>query len=310
MNTIEISDFKDLDCGANSHQSASIARTHEVIDYDVLSREKELSYIDYINLASALRVCAEFFDVNCVVIVKENKICSVALGSSSEDAYIKAVDCEPASVPGATISSSKEITFEMAKQLSAMHVKNVIAPSFSKDAFSYLLDTDVKIVCIKTPLHEIQGFSAPDIKMTPFGALVQEQNNIKLSKESFSVVSQAKPSQQQAEDAIFAWKVSKHLKSKSALIAKDLSTKAIIQNAASELEAIESVTDKACEASKDSVLAYDSAIELKESINTAIQGRIGLIIESGDSKNSQDILKYADKYEIPMIFTKIRNNKY
>ena len=58
------------------------------------------------------------------------------------------------------------------------------------------------------------------------------------------------------------------------------------------------------------MLAYDSAIERKESINTAIQGRIGLIIESGDSKNSQDILKYADKYEIPMIFTKIRNNKY
>lgn len=41
-----------------------------------------------------------------------------------------------------------------------------------------------------------------DIKITPFGALVQEQNNSKLSKESFKVVTKTKPTQQQAEDAI------------------------------------------------------------------------------------------------------------
>lgn len=310
MNTIEISDFKDLECGANTHQSASIGKTHEVIDYEILSREKELSYLDYINLTTALRVCSEFFDVNCIVTVKENTICSVALSATTDDAYIKAIDCNPESIPGSTVASSKEVTLETAKQMSAMNVKNIISPSFSKDAFSYLLDSDIKIICIKTPLHEIQGFSTPDIKMTPFGALVQEQNNIKLSKDSFSVVTQAKPSQQQAEDAIFAWKVSKHLKSKSALIVKDLATKAIIQNSISELNAIESVMDTACETSKDSVLAYDGAIECKESINTAIQGRIGVIIEAGDSKNSQEILKYADKYGISMIFTKIRNNKY
>lgn len=310
MNTIEINDFKELECGANVYQSASLGKTYEVVDYDVLSRDKELSYMDYINLTASLRVCAEFFDVNCIVAVKENIICSVALGATIDDAYVKAIDCNPAAISDSTIASSKEITFETAKQMCAMNVKNIIAPSFSKEAFSYLLDTNTKMVCIKTPLHEIQGFSAPDIKMTPFGALVQEQNSSKLTKDSFATVTTNKPSQQQAEDAIFAWKISKHLKSISALIVKDLVTKAVIQGATDEISAIEAATDLACESSKDAVLAYDGAISHTKSINAAIQGRIGLIIEAGDSKNSQEVLKYADKYGISMIFTKFRNNKY
>lgn len=310
MNTIELIDSKKLDSGANSHQDASLSKIHETIEYEILSRNKDLGYIDYLNLSTALRVCAEFFDVFCTVIVKENSICAVALGASLEDSFYKAIDCNPASVTHSSIAFSKEVTFEIAKQINAMNVKNIIAPSYSKEAFSYLLDCDIKLVCLKTPLHEVQGFSTPDIKMTPFGALIQEQNNSKLSKESFNIVSKTKPSQQQAEDAIFAWKVAKHLKSISALIVKDLSTKAIVQNSTNEIEAVESVMDIACETSKESILAYDGAIENIETINAAIQGRIGLIIEAGDSNNSQQILKYADKYELSMIFTKIRNNTY
>ena len=77
-----------------------------------------------------------------------------------------------------------------------------MATGFSKDAFSYLLNTDIKIILVKTPLHELQGFCTDDIKVTPFGILVQEQNTNKLSKDNFKVVSVAKPTQQQAEDGI------------------------------------------------------------------------------------------------------------
>lgn len=149
------------------------------------------------------------------------------------------------------------------------------------------------MIKINTPLQELLGFSAMDIKITPFGALVQEQNNSKLSKESFKVVTKTKPTQQQAEDAIFAWKVSKHLKSKSAVIAKDLATRAIIQGKTNGFITSELAMDYACESSKDAVLAVDGVIENKETVNAAIQGRIGLIIEAGDGEKSKEIVKFA-----------------
>ena len=139
---------------------------------------------------------------------------------------------------------------------------------------------------------------------------MQEQNKGKLTKSSFKVVTKNKPNQQQAEDAIFAWKVAKYLQTKAVVIVKDLSTKSIVQGQLNEITAVESAMDCACENSKDAVLAVDGAIDSEQVINTAIQGRIGLIIEAGNSKNSEKIAKLAEKYNISVIFTNIRNNKY
>lgn len=311
METIEISNFKDLPCGENIYQAAAIGQIQDHLDYEILSENKELEYIDYLNLTSAIKILGEFFDVNASVISKESSVCAAALGSSIEIAYDKALDCDPISAYEGTAGFSKEVTLTVAKHIKATKIRNVIAPRFDKEAHSYLLkNNDVNIIKVNTPLQELLGFSAKDIKITPFGALVQEQNFSKLTKESFKVVTKTKPNQQQAEDAIFAWKISKYLKSKSAVIVKDLATKAIIQGKTNGVTTTELAMDYACESSKDAVLALDGVIENEETINAAIQGRIGLIIEAGDGINSDKILKLADKYNLAMISTKIRNNKY
>lgn len=308
--TIEIKDIKDLPHGENVTQKAGISPVENGADYEIISRNKELEYIDYLNLSKALIISSEFFDVHSAAIVNHNTICSVALGATDYNALEKLIESDPLSIAGATIGFSKEITEETAKILKSMNIKNIIAPKFEKKAFSILLDTNINLVAVKTPLHEIQGFYAKDIKVTPLGILIQEQNRNKLTKETFQVVSQIKPSQQQAEDGIFAWKISKHLKSNSAVIAKDLCTKAIIQSQPDMVDCVEKAMDKACENSKDGVLIIDSAIENQAVINAAIQGRIGLVIEAGDCKNSSNTVKSADKYGISLIFTKIRNYKY
>ena len=310
METIEINNFTQLTCGENPLQAAYISKIEGCIEYDIISRNKDLEYIDYLNLSEAVKILGEFFDVNCAVVSNNAQICSVALGSSSDEAFAKALDCDPVSIYEGTVGLSKEVTLENAKQFMLMRIKNVIAPSYSKEAFSFLLETPVNMVVVKTPLHELQGFEKKDIKVTPLGILVQEQNISKLSKDTFRVVSQIKPTQGQVEDAVFAWKISKHLKSASAVIAKDLATRGIAQGKSSSIFAAEDVMNYACEYSKDAVLVLDGVIDNIEIINTAIQGRIGLIIDAGDSKNSSAILKYADKYGISVIFTNYRNNRF
>lgn len=311
MEKIEISNFTDLPFGENVYQKATIAKIDDGVDYEILSENKTLEYIDYLNLTSVLKILAEFFDVNCTAIAKESSICAVALGSSLENSFEKALDCDPISAYGGTVGFSKTVTIDLAKELKAVKIRNILAPKYSQDALTYLQETtDINIVRVDTPLQEILGFSTKDLKVTPFGILVQEQNQSKLTKDSFKVVTKTKPTQEQAEDAIFAWKVSKHLKSQSAIIAKNLATKAIIQGKPNGAVTSELAMDYACENSKEAVLALDGVIENKETINAAIQGRIGLIINAGDSEYSKEIFKLADKYNISIIATKIRNNKY
>lgn len=310
MDNIVIDNLTDLPSGENLTQKAGISLFDGCIDYEILSRRKELEFLDYLNLSEAVKILGEFFDVNCAVISKEASVCAVALGSDCNEAFSKVIDCNPLALNQATIGFSTEVTLDVATQLSALNIKNIIAPKFSKEAFAYLLDTPLNLVVVNTPLHELQGFNVKDMKVTPFGILVQEQNNTKLTKDNFRVVSISKPSPEQIEDAVFGWKVSKHLKSRGAVIVKDFATRGVSQGKYSTSSAVESVMDQACEYSKDAILSIDGAVESKDVINTAIQGRIGLIIESGDSKNSSEILKYADKYEIAVIFTNIKNNRY
>lgn len=311
MESIEITGFKQLPFGENVNQSATISPVENGLEYEILSDNETLEYVDYLNLSKALEILAEFFDVNAIAIAKENKLCSVALGSSIEAAFEKIIDCDPLAVIGSSIGFSKELTLEVAKQINAMKIRNVIATKYSKEALEYLLNnSEINVIQIKSPLQEILGFNAKDIKVTPFGYLVQTQNDSKLTKSTFKVAGKTKPSQQQAEDAIFAWKIAKYSQSRCAVVAKDLSTKAIVQGRTNLVEAVETAMDLACENSKEAVLAVDGVIENEEVVNAAIQGRIGLIIEANDGINSDKITKLADKYEISLIKTGLRNNKY
>ena len=138
METIEISNFTDLPFGENTHQVAAIAKIEEGIDYEILSENKDLTYIDFLNLTSAVKILAEFFDVDGVVISKESSICSVALGANLNTALEKALDCDPISAFQGTIGFTKEVNLDIAKQIEAVRIKNVVAPRFTTDALSYL----------------------------------------------------------------------------------------------------------------------------------------------------------------------------
>ncbi len=311
MESIEINEFKNLENGENLNQLAVLSEISDGLDYEILGDKKVLAYIDYLDLTKTVEVLAEFFDVPAAALAGEARLCAVALGSSTETAFEKILETDPVSLLNGTIGFTKEVTVELAMKLNAMKIRNIIAVNFAPEAVDYLQEySGINMIKIKSPLQELLGFDTKDIKVTPFGYLIQEQNASRLTKESFKVAGKIKPTQQQAEDAIFAWKIAKYTNSKSAIIVKDLATTAIVQSAVNLADAVEKAMDIACENSKDAVLAVDGVIEQTEVINAAIQGRIGLIIEAGDSEDSQRIIELADKYNISVIHTGIRNYRY
>jgi len=310
METIELSNFSDLPYGENINQTAQISKIENGLEYKILS-DNPIEYLDFLNFSRVVEILSEFFDVNACAVAKENQLFSAALGSSLENALEKAVDCDPINLVGSTVGFTKDVTEEVANQLIAMKIKNIISVRYDQKALEHLQKGGgINIIQIKSPLQELLGLNENDIKLTPFGYLVQNQNESKLTKSSFKVQTKTKPSQQQAEDAIFAWKIAKYTKSKSAVIAKDLAVKSIVQSYINNVDAVEKAMDMACENSKDAVIALDSAIENEETINACIQGRIGLIIESGDNENSAQFVKLCDKYNVALISTGIRNNRY
>ena len=302
-------DVKDLVYGENPHQKCSIYKTDKMADYEVLNG-KDLSFNNIIDITAALNIVSEFYDVNCVSIIRHGKPCGVALGRSLYEAYTKAFDCDPISSFYGIAGFSKEVDLEVAKHLNSMSLEVVVAPDFAEDALELFKDNnDIKLVKLNTSLKEYRQLDLKEVITTPFGVLVQDKNNSELDKDMFKVVTNEKPSPEQIEDAVFAWKIAKYAKTNAVVVAKDFKTSAIAQGYNNEVSAVEWALNYACDNSKEAVLATDSIIQSEDLIYSAVQARIGLIIQPGGSAKDSQLINLCNQYGIAMITTGIRNYK-
>lgn len=302
--------IQDLRYGENPHQKASLYKSQTMADYEILWG-KELSYNNTLDMTSAVNIVSEFFDVPSVAIVKHLSPCGVALGKDALDAYSKAIDCDPISAFGGIVAFSRTVTKEVAKLLNSVFLEVVISPGFEDEALDILKEKkNIRLIKLNTPLEDYKKITNEQVKITPFGTLIQEDDRKELDKDTFKVVTKAKPTAEQIEDAIFAWKVAKHAKSNAIVIAKDFKTLAIGQGQTNRVCAMEWALDYACDESKDAVVASDGFFPAIDNIQAAAQGRIALIIQPGGSIKDKEVIAEADKYKIAMITTGIRHFRH
>ena len=246
-------------------------------------------------MLKGLDVISEFYDVKAACTIKGTAICAVALGQSLADAVEKIMDSNPIDFISSTLVLSSEVDSEIAKFLEEANI--VVAPSYTKNAIEVLERRKIKYVTINTPLKDYKTYLSNDVKVTPLGTLTQTPNLSELNKDTFKVVSKLKPTVEQIEDAVFAWKIAKHNASQAIVIAKDLKTTAIAQGLQSA--SVEFALDYSCDASKDAILASDMPITTHD-LNVASQGRIGLLIIPSADKT---LIEQADKLNIAIVVT-------
>lgn len=286
----------EITIGANSHQTASIEKNEKMIDY---SSSKPLSFLDIMSIERGLNVISEFFDVNAVVTTSNTGICAVALGKSLEEAILSAIDGNPIDFLNSNVIVSAEVDSDVVKMLKNSNI--IVAPKFTKNAIEFMETHDIGYVTINTPLKEYKKYLSNVVHTTPLGTLVQTPNLSELDKDTFKVISKVKPTVEQIEDAVFAWKIAKHAKSQAIVIAKDLKTSAISQGLQGSF--VEYALNYSCEMAKESVMASDMPLTVHD-INAAVQNRIGLIIVPSASK---EVIDAVDKYNVALITTGITN---
>lgn len=295
---MNIEDLK-ITVGENEFQTASIEKNDKTIDY---TTSKNLTYIDIITITKGLDVISEFFDVNAVVTVSGVGICAAALGKNLQEALQKTMDSNPIDFMFSTVVVSTEVDSDVARVLK--DTNKIVAPKFTKNAIEILERHNICYVTINTPLKDYKKYLSNDIKVTPLGTLTQTPNVSELNKDTFKIVSKTKPTVEQIEDAVFAWKVAKHASSQAVVVAKDLKTSAISQGLQSA--SVEFALDYSCEMSKDAILASDMPITVHD-VNVAAQGRVGMIIIP---MADPDVIQAADKYNIALITTGMTNILY
>ena len=203
--TISYKKQLDLRYGENPHQSAAYytATTGKgaMKNFEQLNG-KELSYNNIKDMDIAWKVVCEFEEIVCCA-VKHNTPCGVALGSSVQEAYIKAYECDPMSIFGGIAAFNKKVDKAAAEELAKIFLEIVIAPEFDEDA--------LEVLRAKKNLRVIKGESKPQNRFefvsVDGGVLIQETNSKLMDEVNY--VTEKKPSEMQMTDLLFGMKVVK-----------------------------------------------------------------------------------------------------
>jgi len=134
--------------------------------------------------------------------------------------------------------------------------------------------------------------------------MIQEHNVADVN--DLKVVTEVKPTPEQMDSLLFAWKVVKYVKSNGIVLAKGRRTVGIGLGQTSRVEAVKTAIYKSKGEAKGSVMASDGFFPFRDSIEKAAEAGIIAIIEPGGSKRDQEVINAANEYKMPMVFTGIR----
>jgi len=302
----------ELKYGENPHQRAAyyaeVGARHHLLSMVTQLHGKQLSFNNLYDLHAARSLCEEF-TLPCVTIVKHNNPCGVGLAENAAAAYDKAYACDPVSAYGSVIAVNRGVDKALAERLAELFVEVLFAPSYDDEALEILSrKADIRILVNNERRKTNQGEF--DMKRVSGGVLVQDRDAALDERDEMEVVSTRHPDEREWGDLIFAFRVAKHVKSNSIVIAKDLATLGVGAGQMSRVDSVKIAKMKSLLPTHGTVLASDAFFPFRDGVDMAAEAGVTAIIQPGGSVRDEEAIQAANEHGIAMIFTGKRHFKH
>ena len=300
--------LQTLRYGENPHQSATWYGSGTMAHgwgKATLLQGKELSYNNLVDLEAARRLIAEFGrEEPAAAILKHTNPCGVAIGASLVEAYTKAFHADATSAFGGIVALNQAIDEATAKELTKTFLECVVAPDCSPVARDILAKkSKVRILL----LPDLSRGEKQTVKVIAGGFLVQAADDLVETPDDWRVVTEKQPTAAQLAELLFAWKVSKHVKSNAIVVTKNQTTLGVGAGQMNRVGSVKIALEQAGEAAKGGYLASDGFFPFDDSVRTAAQFGIEAIVQPGGSLKDQDSINAANELGLIMVLTGIRH---
>ncbi len=300
--------LQTLRYGENPHQSATWYGSGTMAQgwgKATLLQGKELSYNNLVDLEAARRLIAEFgSEEPAAAILKHNNPCGVAIGGNLVEAYTKAFNADATSAFGGIVALNQAIDEATAKELTKTFLECVVAPDCSPEARDILAKkSKVRILL----LPDLTTGEKQTVKVIAGGFLVQAADDVVETPDEWRVVTEKQPTPAQLAELLFAWKVSKHVKSNAIVVTKNQTTLGVGAGQMNRVGSVKIALEQAGAAAKGGYLASDGFFPFDDSVRTAAQFGIEAIVQPGGSLKDQDSINAANELGLIMVLTGIRH---
>jgi phosphoribosylaminoimidazolecarboxamide formyltransferase/IMP cyclohydrolase len=313
----------DLPYGENPHQRAAYytqvgARTH-VLSMVSQVGGKQLSFNNLLDL-NAARALLDEFQVPACVIVKHNNPCGVALGADALEAYTRAFEADPLSAYGGIVCLNRRVERPLAEALMGQFIEVLFAPGYDDDALAVLQSKPNMRILDDREQRGSHALEA-EFRQVSGGMLVQDRDSGLEQREEMKVASARAPTEAEWSEALFAWKVCKHVRSNAIVLSSGLQTVGIGAGQMSRVDAVKIALEKAgafWEAQGRSgvaeggamAMASDAFFPFPDSAELATAAGVTVVIEPGGSIRDQQVIDAVDKAGAAMVFTSRRHFRH
>ncbi|CAI6010307.1 unnamed protein product [Closterium sp. NIES-65] len=199
---------------------------------------QEMSYNNYLDADAAWQCVWEMPTAACVV-VKHTNPCGAATvtlppSASPEEqeaalleAYRAAVRADPVSAFGGIVAFNRPVTAALARELrefrsptdgeTRMFYEIVVAPGYTEEGLAVLKG---KSKALRILQAQASSTGRRSLRQVGGGWLLQDSDDVDADDLTLTVVTKKQPSEADLENARFAWRVVKHVKSNAITIAK------------------------------------------------------------------------------------------
>jgi len=310
--------------GENPHQWAAFYKDFDP-EIGVASAKqiqgKTLSYNNICDTDAAFSLVCEFDPAQsaAVAIIKHGNPCGVGLGKDLDEAYDKALKCDPVSSFGGVVALNGEISQSTAEKITSIFTEVIIAPSASPQALAVFEKKKNLRLLLTGGIGDVKK-PVMDIKSVAGGLLVQSRDNKNIDDCELEIVTKRQPSAEELADLKLAAKIAKHVKSNAIVFVNNGASVGIGAGQMSRVDSTYVAHKKSKDAAKaagekgalstGSVMASDAFFPFADGLIAGIKAGATAVIQPGGSIRDEEVIAAADKAGIAMVFTGMRHFRH
>ena len=309
--------------GENPHQHGARYRmVGSTTWWDEVERHggKELSYLNIFDADAAWRLVHELIEdatasrlgssegVEAVAIIKHANPCGASVFSDLAGAYQRALDCDPISAFGGVVALAGEVTTEVAEVISAGPQADVIvARSYQPEAIERLVARRKATRLLSAPPPEPV---LRQVRTLGNSVLVQDADRFLAERDSWQVVTEAKPTDAQMRDLVMAWRVCGRTTSNAIAVVNDSQAVGVGAGQQARVLAAEIAVSKAAERAKGAAGASDAFFPFPDGLEVLINAGVTTVVQPGGSVGDAKVIEVANEAGIAMLFTGERHFRH
>ena len=304
--------IQDLRYGENPHQRAAYyaevnARRHLLSRVTQL-HGAELSFNNLLDINAARDLLREF-SLPAAVVIKHGNPCGVSVAEDINSAYKKALAADPVSAFGSVVALNRIVDEELAETMAKKFVEVLFAPGFVAEAVEILSRKErIRLLVNEERRKAVSG--ERDYKRVMGGMLVQDRDSGVDERDTMEVVTKRHPTETEWGDALFSWRVAKHVRSNAIVLSRDLASQGIGAGQMSRVDSMQIAISKSLDELEGSVVASDAFFPFTDALDLVIPKGISCVIQPGGSNRDDEVIKLCDEHDIAMIFTHTRHFRH